>query len=96
MKDSIRITDDVELFTDGSTAKLQQGDLTIACSETETFGLLGSLRFACGLNADEFEVADTEDGPCIKLDKIGMKSLLDALESVRAAQDFDDDENWDF
>jgi len=96
MKDSIRITDTVELFTDGSTAKLQEGDLTIACSETETFGLLGSLRFALGLNADEFEVADTEAGPCIKLDKVGQKSLLEALESVRAAQDFDDDENWDF
>jgi len=96
MKDSIRITDDVELFTDGSTAKLQEGETIIACNETETFGLLGSLRFACGLNADEFEVADTEDGPCIKLDKIGMKSLLDALESVRAAQDFDDEERWDF
>ena len=96
MKDSIRITDDVELFTDGSTAKLQQGDLTIACSETETFGLLGSLRFACGLNADEFEVADTEDGPCIALDKTGMKCLLDSLESVRAAADYDDEQDWDF
>ena len=96
MKDGITITDTVQLFTDGSTAKLEEGDLTIACNETETLGLLGSLRFALGLNADEFEVADTEDGPCIKLDKVGQKSLLDALESVRAAQDFDDDENWDF
>jgi len=96
MKDSIHITDDVQLFTDGSTATLEKGDVKIQCNETETFGLLGSLRFALGLNADEFEVAESEEGPCIQLDKVGMKSLLEALESVRAAQDFDDEERWDF
>lgn len=93
----IRITPTVELFTDGSTGSLQEGDLKINFNETELFGVLGSLRFALGLNADEFEVADTEAGPCITLDRVGMKEMLEALESVRAAQDFGDSEGaWDF
>ena len=94
--DWITIADDVYLFTDGSTAKIKNETFTIDLNATEVLGIMGSLRFALGLNADEFQVADTEEGPAITLDRVGMKELLDTLESIRAAQDFDDEERWDF
>ena len=97
MSDGIAITADVELFTDGSTARLTHNStLTINLNQTEVLGIMGSLRFALGLNADVFEVAETDDGPCITLDRVGMKCLLDSLESVRAAADYDDEQDWDF
>lgn len=97
MSNGIAITADVELFTDGTTARLTHNSTTtINFNPSEVLGVMGSLRFALGLNADVFEVAETEDGPCIELDRQGMQAMLDTLESVRAAQDGDDEPAWDF
>jgi hypothetical protein len=85
----------VEVITDGHTLTLQEGETSIACSESETFGLLGALRFSLGLKADTFEVQDHEDGPIIELDHPEQAALLDILEAARAAHDADDDENWE-
>lgn len=90
--DAITIAPGVEVHTDGHTLTLREGDTTIACNQNETFGLLGALRFALGLNADEFEVADGDDGPVITLNHEAQTNLLDTLEAARAA---DDDEDWD-
>lgn len=84
----------VKVLTDGHTLTLQESETSIACTEHETFHLLGSLRFALGLKADSFEVQDHEDGPVIALDHNEQTALLDILEAARAADDADD-EQWD-